>query len=697
MDVNDRSTPASRANGLQLDTLAALVWRQLGWKVRLAIVAPLLLAGSLLLAVGGGLAYYTLALPDPHLLAQRQRPPALRILARDGGALADRGASYQYMPLALLPKHVVGAVVATEDRRFFQHIGIDLAGLARAALANVRAGRYAQGGSTLTQQLAKNLFLRPERTLARKVEELLLALWLEARIGKQEILEIYLNRVYFGGGAYGIETASQRFFGKSASALSIAEAAVIAGILKAPSRYAPSSNPGQARMRGRSVLLKMQAAGIIGSDETRHAMRQSVVFSATDLKKSSSGVEYAIDLVLERLPAVVGGGGGDIIVDTTIDANVQRLAQAIVERAMTRVGPASQAAQAAAVLLDPEGGIRALIGGASYSASPFDRALKARRQPGSTFKPFVYLAALERGLTPDSISLDHPITIDGWSPRNESGSYRGPVTLREALAQSINSVAVRLYHETGPLKVIEVAHRLGIHSELRNEPSLALGTSEVTLLELTAAYTTFANGGSRVEPHIIERVRTSEGRVLFEHKAPPNAARRVLSLSTVGRMNDMLNATLVSGTGRRAAIPHHPAAGKTGTSQDFRDAWFIGYTAQFTGGVWIGNDKGQTMNKVMGGGLPARIWREIMLLAHEGRAPLPLPGTVIAEQPSPATRLPQPIPPRLPREGIDPQLLARVLGDEDVSPAGHTRSVSGRDASQTQGWLGKVLKALGKS
>ncbi len=607
-------------------TLTKSLWRRLPVRVRWLIGVPLLTATVTAAGIGALLIYYTIAFPDPISVRRtaNEHAPVVRILARDGSVLSERGAAHQYMPVSMLPRRVTDAVVATEDRRFYSHWGVDPAGMIRAVFANLRAGRFAQGGSTLTQQLAKNMFLTPERTLGRKLEEFVLALWLEVRLSKDEILELYLNRVYFGSGAYGIEAAAQRYFDKSARELSLSEAAVIAGLLKAPSKYSPASSPAQAIQRSKSVLAKMLDYGAITSTEFNRANAEQVRFVEGKGKKSDSGIDYAIDYILENMPPLAGSGQAEIVVETTIDAGLQKRASEIVTRELKTNGATLQASQAALVVLDTDGGIRAMVGGRDYAASQFNRAVKARRQPGSAFKPFVYLTALEAGFTPDSLVYDAPMMVGEWSPRNDNGKYLGPVTLRQALAQSINSVAVRLMVESGPKKVAATANRLGITSDLRPDPSMALGTSEVALLELTGAYTTFANGGRSVEPHAIRRVRMSSGRVLYARAAPGDI--QAIAPQHVAEMNDMLHAGMTWGTGRRAAIPGHMAGGKTGTTQDFRDAWFVGFTAHFSGGVWIGNDNGQPMNHVMGGGLPAGIWQQVMRVAHDGKAPLALPG-----------------------------------------------------------------------
>lgn len=594
---------------------------------RVRLVAGLLLGLGLtvVIVVSAALIHYTIRFPDPMALRKRDGAPVVRVLARDGTVLAERGHGGGFIPLDLMPRHLIDAVVATEDRRFFEHSGLDPIGLVRAMFANLRAGRYAQGGSTVTQQLAKNLFLSSERKLGRKIEELVLALWLEVRLSKQDILELYLNRVYFGGGAYGVEAASRRYFDKGARKLDLAEAAVLAGLLKAPSKYSPAASPGLARSRGRSVLSKMREAGFINEMAEREAARMSVKFVDPGAGRDATGHEYAVDFVLERLPPLAGSGHREIIVETTIDAGLQRHAQAVVERALAKDGHEAGAAQAAVIILDADGGIRAMVGGRAYRQSQFNRAVKAQRQPGSAFKPVVYLTAIEQGANPDTMVVDMPVNIAGWSPRNEGGQHRGPVSLRQALTHSINTVAARLQQDAGTNLVIATARRLGIKSELHSGPSLSLGTSEVTLLELTGAYGVFASGGLAVTPHAIRKVRTGATETLYVR--PTSRGRMIVAPDHVGAMSSMLNSAMVAGTGRRAALPRFPAAGKTGTTQDHRDAWFVGYTAHLIGGVWVGNDGGEPMNRVTGGGLSATIWRDIMLEGHQRLLPTPLPGT----------------------------------------------------------------------
>ena len=598
-------------------------------RIALRTWAKLILALTVVLSAATLLLFlsYSLRFPDPLSLARKQQAPLIQILARDGSELATRGSAASYMPLDMLPAHVADAVIATEDRRFFQHWGIDPWGLIRAAAANLRAGRFAQGGSTLTQQLAKNLFLTGERTLWRKGEELTFAIWLELRLGKRDILELYLNRVYFGGGAHGVEAASRRYFAKSARDLNVAESAVLAGLLKAPSKYSPAASIAAARARSRVVIAAMLASGHLAPAAANAALDHPVVFDV-GAARGLTGLEYAVEYALERMPPIRGQASAGIIVETTIDPRIQKRAHEAVTRALDAHGAVLQASQAGVVVLDTSGGIRALTGGRSYVESQFNRAVKARRQPGSAFKPMVYLAAIESGLTPDSPAYDLPLSVQGWSPRNDNGAYQGEMTLRQALASSVNTVAVRLYLDLAKGRVIDTARRLGIASHLNDAPALALGASEVTLLELTGAYAVFPAGGLAVEPHIVERVRMADGpaenRVLYQRVAPKPMS--LVAKPHVEAMNDMLSEVMLTGTGKRAAIAGHQAAGKTGTSQDFRDAWFIGYTAQLTAGVWVGNDSGRPMHRVMGGSLPARIWQSVMTAALEAEPPVPLPG-----------------------------------------------------------------------
>lgn len=605
-------------------------------------------------AVIGLMVIYVVArMPDPARAALDDRPPNVTVLAQDGAVLAERGLRRGHMPLSALPPYLVQAVLATEDRRFYAHFGVDPLGLVRASFRNAASGAVVEGGSTITQQLAKNLFLTPRRTISRKLEEAVYALWLEQRFSKDEILELYLNRVYFGGGTYGVEAAARRYFGTSSRYVTLPQAALLAGLLKAPSRYAPTRSVKRAGIRVDEVLDNMVEAGYLTAEQAKAADEQPLKLSAKD---DDTGYAYAVDWVAELLPELVGEQHGDLYVETTIDAGLQRASQQALRRILDSEGEALAASEGAVVVLDPSGGVKALVGGRAYSTSPFDRAVKARRQPGSAFKPFVYLAALEAGYSPDSLAYDGPITVAGWSPRNYTGKYRGEISLRDGLAHSVNTVAVRLTAKVGPSRVAHTAERLGIHSPLHDRPSIALGTAEVTLLELTGAYAPFANGGQGVLPHIIARVRDRDGKVLYQRRR--STTGQVVALNDVGAMNDMLSATIRFGTGQKAALEGHEAAGKTGTTQSFRDAWFVGYTAHYVGGVWIGNDNGRRMKKVTGGTLPAKLWHDVMLYAHEEKAPMKLPGTLGPRSPEAMAALPW----QGSGNGDDAPFLRRVFG-----------------------------------
>jgi penicillin-binding protein 1A len=570
----------------------------------------------------GMLAYITFTMPPGAMAKIKERPPNVTLVARDGSVLAERGLRRGYIRLRHMPSHLVSAVLATEDRRFHSHIGVDPVGLLRAMAKNVQAGAIVEGGSTITQQLAKNVFLTPERTIARKLQEAVLAVWLETQLTKDQILELYLNRVYFGAGTYGVEAASRRYFGKSAREVTIAEAALLAGLLKAPSRYAPTKSPRLAEERAAVVLTNMVDAGLLRSARAMAAIAEPAVVRNPE---GISGYEYAADWVMDLMPGFLGDWQTDIIVETTIDPALQRRAQEIVTGIMDEQGGARNAEQAAALVLGIDGSVRALVGGKSYKESQYNRVVRSHRQPGSAFKPFVYLAALESGMTPNTVIEDAPINVGRWRPTNYKNEYLGPVTMREALARSINTVAVRLTLEVGRWRVVRTARRLGIESDLHNNLSIALGTAEVSLMELVSAYAPFANGGYVAAPHIVMRIRTPKGKVVYKRRtiAHPQA----IASPYVAAMNSMMQEVIVSGTGKRAALPGRPSAGKTGTTQNFRDAWFVGYTANYVAGVWVGNDDGGPMKNVTGSSIPADIWHEIMISAHRQDRPAPLPGT----------------------------------------------------------------------
>jgi penicillin-binding protein 1A len=581
---------------------------------------------SLVLCLWGGIAmagtviYFAAKMPQTTSWSIPDRPPNVKIVSVEGDLIANRGASGgEAIDLTEMSPYIPEAVVAIEDRRFFSHFGVDPIGFARAMVTNVMSGRLVQGGSTITQQLAKNLFLTPDRTIERKVQEVLLALWLEQKYTKKQILEMYLNRVYLGSGSYGVAAASRRYFNKSAKEVTLPEAALLAGLLKAPSRLSPARDPKAARERSQLVLAAMREQGVIGDKELTFAMKQP----ASRVSSYWTGSEqYVADRVMEELPELIGEVRSDVVVDTTVDLGLQKLGEASIRDLISENGDKLKVSQGALVSIDGTGAVRALVGGYDYANSQFDRASEARRQPGSTFKPFVYLSALEAGFTPDSVRNDAPIRIGKWTPGNYNGKYYGKVTLAEALARSLNSVSAQLVMEVGPATVVSTAHRLGIESDLTSNASLALGTSEVTLLELTDSFVPFANGGYKAPIHIIRRVRTTGGKLLYEYKAP--APSRVIEARNVGMMNAMLSQTIERGTATKARFGW-PAAGKTGTSQNFRDAWFVGYTSNLTTGVWFGNDNGKP-TKLTGGSLPAIAWKDFMVAAHKGVPVAALPG-----------------------------------------------------------------------
>ena len=589
------------------------------------------------LIVGGAIVgYFVLTLPDTGELTRAERRPSVTILAANGSLLTTYGDLFgQPLTLKEMSPYLPKAVIATEDRRFYSHFGVDPIGLARALFADIAARQFVQGGSTITQQLAKNLFLTPERSLSRKIQETLLALWLEHRFTKDQILEIYLNRVYLGAGTYGVDAAAHRYFNKSAKQTNIYESATIAGLLKAPTRFNPTRDREKAAARTAQVLTKMVEAGFVTAKEVSAAGKGGASLAA--VASLRPGSRYFADWVAEQLGEFADSSKRDLTVVTTLDPRMQAEAEAAVADMIAREGSRMKVQQGALVAMSPDGAVRAMVGGRDYGESQFNRATQAQRQPGSAFKPFVYLAGLEAGLRSSDEFVDAPIRIGGWEPRDYTGRYQGEMTLSEGLAQSVNTIAVQVAQRAGIRNVISVAHRLGISSELPAEMSLALGTAEVNLLELVASYAPFANGGSGVWPHGIAEIRDSAGKVVFRRAG--SGPGQVASPEFAAAISGMLSAVIDHGTGKSAVLPR-PAAGKTGTTQDYRDAWFIGYTADLVAGVWLGNDDNSPMNKVTGGSLPAQAWRRFMLAATK---PMPVralpnstvpPVSVVAEAPA---------------------------------------------------------------
>ncbi|MGB7334802.1 MAG: transglycosylase domain-containing protein [Salaquimonas sp.] len=590
------------------------------------------------IAITGLVAYYGVKLPSASDWSIPQRPPNAKIVSVDGELIANRGLTGgSAIALDDMSPYLPMAVVAIEDRRFKSHFGIDPLGITRAMIANILAGRTVQGGSTLTQQLAKNLFLEPQRNLERKVQEAILAIWLENKFSKDEILEIYLNRVYFGSGAYGVEAAARRYFSKSARDVNLAEAALLAGLLKAPSSLSPARNPKGAEDRAQVVLAAMRRSGFVTDSEVATALSME----AKKAKRFWSGSEhYAADFVMQQLPSLIGEMREDVFVDTTIDLTLQKQGGSLIKQTLEDNQKRFNVSQGALVSMDGTGAIRALVGGAEYADSQYNRAVDAKRQPGSAFKPIVYLAALENGFTPDTVRVDRPVAIGSWKPENYDKKYRGPVTLSEALSWSLNTIAAQLVSEIGAGAVIDTAKSVGITSKLSRNASIALGTSEVSLLELTSAYAPFANGGYLAQPFIIKRVTTLDGKVLYDRNA--TNAPKVLGSDQVSMMNQMLRRVVSEGTGKAAKIDGWQIAGKTGTTQGFKDALFVGYSANLITGVWYGNDDGAPMKKVTGGGLPAKTFASFMGTAHQGVPVASLPGYYVPKEidivPTPSPR-----------------------------------------------------------
>ncbi|WFU81114.1 penicillin-binding protein 1A [Bradyrhizobium sp. CIAT3101] len=575
------------------------------------------------IAVIGVVIWVGAHLPPIQSLEIPKRPPTIQIVGIDGSLLAQRGEmAGANVALKDLPPYLPKAFIAIEDRRFYSHFGIDPVGILRALVTNVLHRGVSQGGSTLTQQLAKNLFLTQERTMARKLQEAELAIWLERKHSKNEILELYLNRVYFGSGAYGVEAAAQKYFGKPARNVTIAEAAMLAGLVKSPSRLAPNRNPEGAEARAQIVLAAMADAKFI----TDAQAQASIGHPSYNVKPVGAGtVNYVADWIGEVLDDLVGQIDDSIKVETTIDPKLQAVAEAAIIDELAAKSVKFNVSQGALVAMTPDGAVRAMVGGRNYSESQYNRAVTAKRQPGSSFKPFVYLTAMEQGLTPDTVRQDAPIEVKGWKPENYTHEYFGAVTLTQALAMSLNTVAIRLGLEVGPKNVVRTAHRLGISSKLEPNASIALGTSEVSVVELVGAYAPFANGGFAATPHVVTRIRTLDGKLLYMRQ--PDEHNQVIEPRYVGMMNTMMKETLISGTAKKAEIPGWQAAGKTGTSQDYRDAWFIGYTSNLVTGVWLGNDDNSPTKKATGGGLPVEVWTRFMRAAHEGVQVAALPNS----------------------------------------------------------------------
>ena len=587
-----------------------------------------------LIFVAAFFAVFATDLPDTSKLYDVERQPSISYLDRSGAMVAVRGS--QYAPpvdLDKLPPYVPKAFIAIEDRQFYYHFGFNPWGIVRSQIYNLQnKGGPLRGGSTITQQLARNLFLTTNQNYRRKAQELILAVWLEAKFTKKEILALYLNRVYFGGGAYGIEAASQRYFGKPASQLTLGESALLAGMMKGPNRYSPVSATDRAERRATIVLDEMVRTGAITPQERDEAFRTPVRVNPT---LANQRAQYFTDWVDDQVRSLVGEPTEDLVVETTLDLPIQAAAEQAMRKGIA-AGKGQGVEQGALVAIDGEGRVRAYVGGADYTESQFDRATTARRQAGSAFKPFVYLAAMEAGRTPSDMVVDEPLKIGNWEPRNYTGDFRGPMTLQTALAQSINTVAARLANEVGTGNVAAAAKRLGINSHIQLDPSMALGAVEVSPLEMAQAYAPFSNGGFLAKGYGIQRIRTASGKILYDHSVEKNARQQVIGSPALQYMNQMMRQVVSSGTGTRAKVPGFDLAGKTGTTSDYRDAWFVGYTGGFVTAVWVGKDNNKPMKRVTGGGAPAGIWRDFMSAALPRLKAQPIPGGTI-EPPAPAS------------------------------------------------------------
>ncbi len=557
--------------------------------------------------------YYAYDLPDISNIDRADTKSTMMVVDRGGNVIATYGNVFgEWLEFKDIPSAQIDAVIATEDRRFFDHQGVDFRGLGRAAVNNLIAGRMVEGGSTISQQLAKNLYLNSSRTFKRKVQELLLSFWLEVKLDKQEILTIYLNRVYFGAGAYGIDAASRTIFGHSARELTLTEAAMLAGMLKGPALYSPLRDVERAYERTSIVLDNMVTVGYIDQPTAFAAKKDSV-----NIRSSATGgdVRYFTDWVVEQVPDLIGTVNEPIIIHTTMVPEMQQMAASSVRQILNRQERFDDM-QAALVSMDYDGAVRALIGGKDYGESQFNRAVQAQRQPGSAFKLFVYLAALEAGFGPESVMRDSPIILNEWSPKNYSGEFVGDVTLEDAFAKSINTVAVKLSERINRSNVIDMSERMGVLSPLNPEPSLALGTSEVNLLELTSAYSVIARGGIETKPYGIVEIQNSSGQILYRHMPGPEV--RILDQEISYTMHSMLQNVVATGTAR-SALMDFPVAGKTGTTQDYKDALFVGYGQNMINGVWVGKDDSTPMLGVTGGGTPAHIWKNFMYRVSLGR------------------------------------------------------------------------------
>ncbi len=555
------------------------------------------------------LTYCYLTLPDIEKVVTRTRQPSTTITAENGNEVITFGNIYsEVIMLDELPPFVPDAVVSTEDRRFYQHFGFDIIAFSRAMATNLIKRRYAQGGSTITQQVAKNLFLTPQKNIKRKIQELLLAFWLEYKFSKDQILTLYLNRVYLGSGTYGIEAASNKYFQKTSRDLNLKEAAIIAGMLKAPSRYNPINSMRRAEERAKVVLKIMVETGAINHEQMKNALTMK---TGAEISDKIQGGRYFADWAYNEVNAYIGERDSDIYVSTTLDQDLQERAEKVLQDTI-KANKHKNVSQGAVVILDKTGAVKAMVGGVDYNRSQFNRATQALRQPGSSFKPFVYLTALQNGFTRDSIIDDSPISIGDWKPENYDKKYYGSVSMDRALAQSLNLATINLSEKTGRNKIIRNAKKMGITTPIENTPSLALGTFEVKVLDMAVAYSSIANGGLATWPYTVKEIFTRDGYQLYQREV--DRQNRIIDEQTVHDLTKMMKNVIDYGTGKKAQIPGF-AAGKTGTTQDYRDAWFVGFNDDYICAVWVGNDDNSPMKGITGGNIPAEIWRKIMIAA----------------------------------------------------------------------------------
>ena len=564
-----------------------------------------------MITFAGWLLYCVLTLPDIDQAVARTRQPSTTITAENGNEVKTFGSVYsEVIRLNELPSYVPDAIISTEDRRFYAHFGFDIVAFTRAMLTNIFMGRYAQGGSTITQQVAKNLFLTSQKNIKRKTQELLLPFWLEHKFSKEQSLQLELNRVYLGAGTYGIEAASQKYFQKSSRDMNLLEAAIIAGMLKAPSRYNPIASAERAKARAKVVLQNMVNNDALTERQMKYALTLPV---GEDKSYKVQGADYFADWVYREVNDYIGERGNDIYVYTTLDQKIQENAEKILREAVL-AAKNRNVSEGAVVVLNKSGEVKAMVGGIDYRKSQFNRAVTALRQPGSAFKPFVYLTALQNGWKREDRIDDVPLSIGKWKPENYDKKYHGSVTLEEALMKSLNLATVNLSESLSRKDIIRTAKKMGISTPVENTPSLALGTFEVKVIDMAAAYSAIANGGYATWPHAIKEVYTRDGYQLYQREA--DTENRILDAGAVKDLTKMLEKVISQGTGRRAKIPGF-AAGKTGTTQDYRDAWFVGFTDEYVIAVWVGNDDNSPMKGVTGGTLPAEIWRKIALSVRE--------------------------------------------------------------------------------